>query len=413
MRFTYNSLNKKWLKMTLFLGIFLFLFISFSQIGLARELENDYPKIPLPGVGGLSLNDIYEALDSGTGPAADTFKDKPLSALILYFYTFSIMLVGIIAFGVIIMTGVKFMASGASPGMRKEAMDQLRAVIFGIALLLGSWLLLNTINPELTLLSEPGQGIDRGWFKGEEDAFGGYTSAGLTGTGIERIGFAITTAPPHDSTPIKPGETALLSWKAPEGAGDCVAYSNPVIDTWGRGTTLVDVPGEGKRGRQVPTKSPKDGYKLIIDNNQREGTYNLHIRCVGTNSTGDGQITVSQLSQGEINNLPKAIVDLKLQKIGGLLLDNVTLSPGEKTDGDFKYIVTGAAIDQNTIGRCTFSGGDKEIGVNNIESGTINTVTFGFSPLIPDEYVFSCLDKRTNIEIGRDTVVVTIFEDPF
>ena len=149
MRFTYNSSNKKRLKATLFLGILLFFFISFSQTGFAREprqLENDYPKIPLLGES-FSLNDIYQALSEKTGPAADTFKDKPLSALVLYFYTFSIMLVGIIAFGVIIMTGIKFMSSGASPGMRKEAMDQLRAVIFGISLLLGSWLLLNTINP--------------------------------------------------------------------------------------------------------------------------------------------------------------------------------------------------------------------------------------------------------------------------
>jgi len=408
MRFTHNPSNKKWLKATLFLGIFLFLFISFSQTGLARQLENDYPKIPLPGVESISLNDIYEALDSGTGPAADTFKDKPLSALVLYFYTFSIMLVGIIAFGVIIMTGVKFMSSGASPGMRKEAMDQLRAVIFGIALLLGSWLLLNTINPELTILSEPGQGSDQAWFTGEEDTFGGY----ITDAGIEGISFTITTAPPHDSSPVKQGETALLLWNAPEGASDCVAYSNPVIDTWG--TTPDDIPSGGGVGRQIPATSPAGGYALIIDNNQTEGTYQLHIRCVGTSSTGDGQITVSQLSQEEIDALPKAIVDLKLQKTGGLLLDNVTLIPDEKTDGEFHYTITGAAIDQKTIATCALNGGDKTKTINtNFESGTITSFTGGLELdwLLPDNYVFSCLDKETNIEIGQDAVVVTIFED--
>jgi len=143
--------NKKGLKVFIVLSVVILMFVLFSQSAFAaRTLENNYPEIPLPlpgGVGNISLNDIQAGI-------AD--KD-PLSLLILYFYTMSVMVVGIVAFGVIIMAGFKILTSGANPGLRNEAKSQLQAAITGIVILLGSWLILNTINPELVLLHKPGE----------------------------------------------------------------------------------------------------------------------------------------------------------------------------------------------------------------------------------------------------------------
>lgn len=140
--------NKKWLKIFILLGVVILTLVLFSQsVSAARVLEYDYPKIPLPGFGNVSLNDIQQGIEG---------KD-PLGSLILYLYTFSVMLVGLIAFGVIIMAGFKFLTSGANPGLRKQAKDQLQAALLGIVILLSSWLILNTINPELVLLHKPGE----------------------------------------------------------------------------------------------------------------------------------------------------------------------------------------------------------------------------------------------------------------
>ena len=118
-------------------------------------LEQQYPKIPLPAVPGIdniagnfSLNDIAER-------AAPFDTINPLSGLIFYLFTFAVSIVGIVAFGAIIYAGVMLMMSGARPQLRMDAKNRLRNVILGIALLLGSVIILNTINPELSLIPAP------------------------------------------------------------------------------------------------------------------------------------------------------------------------------------------------------------------------------------------------------------------
>lgn len=422
-RFINNLLNKKRLMATVVFGALLFLFVSFAQVGLAKELENEYPKIPIPGMGKISLNDIFDAVSGDTSsPAYAIFKDKPMSALVLYFYTFSIVIVGIVAFGVIIMTGVKFMTSGASPGMRKEAMDQLRAVILGIALLLGSWILLNTINPELTILAEPGT-KDLGWWKGGKITVN-YVATGIAGTtltGGPILSFDIRVDAPYNyegpdrPNPIKPGDTVTLYWGAPEGSGDCAAYSSPTdIKGWGD-PGKVEVIGTIK-GQQIPHNSTNAGYKLTIPVNQREGTYTLKISCAGVRAEASTQLVISSLTAETIASLPKATVDLKFQKKGSnFQTDAVFLAVGQKNvDGDFKYTITGDAIDKKTIGNCTLTGGGKKHSINqDFASGSVSSFVPGLGlefGLIPGEYSLSCLDKDTKLEIGRDTVVVTIVE---
>lgn len=114
-----------------------------------KPLENDYPKIPLTNlhfVGSYSLNDIWNR----TGPFATL---DPLSGLIVYAFSLAVMLSGLVAFGVLIYAGVMFMFSGAKPQLRTDAKKKLWNAFMGIALLLGSVVILNTINPELKILT--------------------------------------------------------------------------------------------------------------------------------------------------------------------------------------------------------------------------------------------------------------------
>ena len=58
------------------------------------------------------------------------------------------------ALGIIIFGGVLYSASGGNPGRIEEAKKWIQHALFGLALLLSSYLLLNFINPDLTSLEE-------------------------------------------------------------------------------------------------------------------------------------------------------------------------------------------------------------------------------------------------------------------
>ena len=160
-----RTTHTKFFKVVILAAVFSFIVLA-SHTALARQLENDYPQIPLPGFGNFSLNQIFlavtgdEAANTAAGnlDAYNAFKAKdPLSTLILYFYVLAVMVVGLVAFGALIIAGVKFLLSAANPGLRREAKEHLVAAIIGLVILLGSWIILNTINPELRILHKVGE----------------------------------------------------------------------------------------------------------------------------------------------------------------------------------------------------------------------------------------------------------------
>jgi ABC-type nickel/cobalt efflux system permease component RcnA len=55
----------------------------------------------------------------------------------------------ILAVGVIIYGGVLYIISAGNPATQKEAKEWIKAAIYGLLLLLGAWLILNTINPTI------------------------------------------------------------------------------------------------------------------------------------------------------------------------------------------------------------------------------------------------------------------------
>ncbi len=97
----------------------------------ARKLEVQYPE--LPGV---------------TPPS--TIKTA-LPEYLRYFFTFSIFIAGILVFGVMILGGVRYLTSAGAPAAMADAKDQITSGILGLIIILASFLILNTINPQLIL----------------------------------------------------------------------------------------------------------------------------------------------------------------------------------------------------------------------------------------------------------------------
>ncbi|MFA5162961.1 MAG: pilin [Patescibacteria group bacterium] len=65
------------------------------------------------------------------------------------FYNYALAIVGIVAVIVLMIAGIIWLTSGGNPGKVGQAKDLIGGSITGLALLLCSWILLNTINPDL------------------------------------------------------------------------------------------------------------------------------------------------------------------------------------------------------------------------------------------------------------------------
>ncbi|MBI5732903.1 TrbC/VirB2 family protein [Candidatus Jorgensenbacteria bacterium] len=81
-----------------------------------------------------------------------------IQAYIVSFYQFGVAIAGILAVGMIIVGGIFYSISGASPDRQSEAKDMISSALWGLALIFGSYLILRTINPALVFLGPPGGG---------------------------------------------------------------------------------------------------------------------------------------------------------------------------------------------------------------------------------------------------------------
>ena len=76
--------------------------------------------------------------------------ESQLPDMVKYFYEWGIALGGLAAFISLVMAGFQYLTSVGRPEVMGEAMDRIRSALFGLVLLLSSWLILNIINPRLT-----------------------------------------------------------------------------------------------------------------------------------------------------------------------------------------------------------------------------------------------------------------------
>ena len=112
-----------------------FLLLIISSFTFAqRPLEVDYPTI------------------EGVRPQDTSFS---LPEYVKYLFNFSLGAAGLVIFIVLIYAGFRRLTSAGNPAAQKEAKDRISAAILGLIVLLFSYLILTTINPELVFLSIP------------------------------------------------------------------------------------------------------------------------------------------------------------------------------------------------------------------------------------------------------------------
>jgi len=116
-----------------FSWIILFLITSGSAFG-QKELETIYPQIP-----------------GATGPTTSSF---PIAEYVKYIYGIALGLSGVIAFLAILREGLRYLSATDKPGNFAAVRKNIQAILGGVLILIFSYLILNTINPQLVSFPE-------------------------------------------------------------------------------------------------------------------------------------------------------------------------------------------------------------------------------------------------------------------
>jgi len=120
-------------KLSLFFLISIFLFGTLAFVlAEERELEVQYPTVP----GAITPT---------------TVEGTQLPDYVKYIFNFAIIIAGAVAFGVITWGGIRWLTSAGDPSKLKDAKDQIFAAFLGLIILLSSYLILTTINPQLVI----------------------------------------------------------------------------------------------------------------------------------------------------------------------------------------------------------------------------------------------------------------------
>lgn len=117
----------------------------------------------LPGI-------LLAACSNGTGPVClnldypeftvlnakyDLNNTQDLNQIVAWFYYFIIIISGFAAFVMLIFAGFKYLASAGNPTAISDAKDIIKNALWGLLLILISYLILQVINPDLILLKNP------------------------------------------------------------------------------------------------------------------------------------------------------------------------------------------------------------------------------------------------------------------
>jgi len=93
---------------------------------------------------------------NGTNPCASPTATNCFSGnYILSFYQFALMIGGLLAFGAVVFGGVKYITATGNPSAQSEGKAWIESALLGLLLLAGAYLILNTVNPNLTHLNLP------------------------------------------------------------------------------------------------------------------------------------------------------------------------------------------------------------------------------------------------------------------
>lgn len=120
--------------------LFSFVFVSFAVPAHAAIIDYKFPCSNFGSAIGLDCPE-------------DTSKSIP--NYIKRLYQFAIGISGILAVGMMVAGGILYTVSAGSPDKQNEGKDMIFSALWGLALLFGAYIILNTINPGLVLLREP------------------------------------------------------------------------------------------------------------------------------------------------------------------------------------------------------------------------------------------------------------------
>ncbi|MDO8536665.1 MAG: hypothetical protein Q7R94_00250 [bacterium] len=76
--------------------------------------------------------------------------EKNPCAIVFGFYKYALMIGGILAFGAVVYGGVKYTLAAGNPSGQSEGKEWVKGALLGLLLLAASYLVLNTINPDIT-----------------------------------------------------------------------------------------------------------------------------------------------------------------------------------------------------------------------------------------------------------------------
>lgn len=118
------------------------LFFYGSYFASAADIVN----VDFPCPTGLGLGDCPPATD--------------IPGYLNNLYKFAVGIAGLLALGMIVAGGVYYTISAGSGDKQKEAKSMITSALLGVALLMGTYLILNTINPQITKLGELASNVD-------------------------------------------------------------------------------------------------------------------------------------------------------------------------------------------------------------------------------------------------------------
>jgi len=118
--------------------------------------KNIFFLLVLIGIFGISFSVFALELNWPASPGGIDLNDKStLTELIAYIYEWAMAIGGIAAFIALVSAGFQYLTSAGDITKMSDAKKQITSAITGLVLLLSTFLILSTINPELTTLDIP------------------------------------------------------------------------------------------------------------------------------------------------------------------------------------------------------------------------------------------------------------------
>ncbi|MCH7552022.1 hypothetical protein IIB49_01380 [Patescibacteria group bacterium] len=109
----------------------------------------------IPGVVSAAHGPLHLNLDYPSFGGLDINNDQSLAQIVAWFYALLVGVSGLAAFVMIIAGGVQWMTSTGDPTKISSAKDKIQKALLGLLLVLASFLILQTINPEFSTLRAP------------------------------------------------------------------------------------------------------------------------------------------------------------------------------------------------------------------------------------------------------------------